>query len=142
MGNHSGHKPSHYLMEHDGITARYYGRCPKCASKEVQRSRRKNFFERIIGAAVLPWRCNICYARFFRPFWFEAEPRRLDIRRHFEKKSHTPRPRRTEAARANLFGWSEETLPGFIKRNPTLAFLIPTRSHVRHVKHAMPLGTK
>ncbi len=53
------------MMEHDGITARHYGRCPKCASKELQRSRRKNLLERAISPVLLPWRCNVCYARFF-----------------------------------------------------------------------------
>jgi hypothetical protein len=141
MSNDSQRRRSTDLMEHNGVTPKYYGRCPKCASKELQRSRRKNVFERLISYVVLPWRCNICYTRFFRPFWFKAEPRQLDVGRQFQNKSSKV-VQSAAPARSGLFGMSEKALPGFIKRNPALAFLIPARSHVRHVKDAMPLGTK
>ena len=134
LSNHSRLGLSHLMMGHDGMANSYYGRCPKCASKQVQRSRRKNFVERAMGPIVLPWRCSICYTRFFRPFWFKAESRRSDIERHFQK---TPK-----RAQAGLLGMSKEALPRFIQRNPALAFLIPTRRHVRHVQHAVSFGTK
>jgi hypothetical protein len=43
-------------------------RCPHCDSKEVVRSRRRNFFERNIVAMFmyLPFRCTACKHRFFR----------------------------------------------------------------------------
>lgn len=82
------------------MTDKHYGRCPKCASKEIQRSRRRNMFERAISSVMLPWRCNVCYARFFRPFWFKAEPRRIDVRRHVEKKSDEKKKEET-AGRAS-----------------------------------------
>ena len=141
MGNSFFRGGSKNSMEQVGMEAMYYGRCPKCASKEIQRSRRRNILERAIGPVALPWRCNVCYVRFFRPFWFKAEPRRIDFRRHFAQPvvQTAQRRRATEPA---LLRWSEQALPGFIKRNPALAFLIPARSHVRHVEHAVPFGTK
>ena len=45
-------------------------RCPKCGSKEIHRSHRKNIAERAFSFLVLPWRCSICYVRFFRLRWW------------------------------------------------------------------------
>jgi len=42
-------------------------RCPKCGSRDFSRSRRKNFVEFGISKFVLPYRCQHCYLRFFRP---------------------------------------------------------------------------
>jgi hypothetical protein len=41
--------------------------CPKCRSRTIHRSHRKNMAEIALGVALLPWRCSLCYARFFRP---------------------------------------------------------------------------
>lgn len=129
-------------MKHNGAGEKYYGRCPKCASKEVQRSRRKNFFERALGPIALPWRCSVCYARFFRPFWFKAEPRRMELSRHFQKTTRHNEPPSDARARTSLFRLSKQTLPGFIQRNPALAFLIPTRRQVGNVQNTVPFSTK
>jgi hypothetical protein len=42
-------------------------RCPKCGSRDFTRSHRKNFLEFGISKFVLPYRCQHCYLRFFRP---------------------------------------------------------------------------
>jgi hypothetical protein len=47
-------------------------RCPKCRSKEIMRSHRRNPLERALSVFVLPWRCSCCYARFYRPRWVKA----------------------------------------------------------------------
>lgn len=41
-------------------------RCPKCGSADLVRSRRRNFLERALSDAVLPYRCEYCHVRFFR----------------------------------------------------------------------------
>ena len=41
-------------------------RCPKCGSKDLMRSRRRNFIERGLSNVMLPFRCRRCYSRFFR----------------------------------------------------------------------------
>lgn len=124
------------------MSAENYGRCPKCASKEIQRSRRKNIVERAIGLLVLPWRCNVCYVRFFRPFWFKAQPRRIEIQRHFGKPDARVSLKRRVAGQPALLRWSKETLPRFVKRNPAFAFFFPTRRHVRDVEDSVSLTTK
>src|SRR5581483_10154231 len=132
-------------MEHDSMTDKHYGRCPKCASKEIQRSRRRNMFERAISSVMLPWRCNVCYARFFRPFWFKAEPDALTCD-GMSKRSRTRRKRKKpRGAHRRDWGslrWSKQAFPGFIKRNPALAFLVPTRRHVRDVEHTVAFAAK
>jgi hypothetical protein len=125
-------------MQHSGISETRYGRCPRCKSTDLHLSRYRNLLERFCGPVISPWRCNICFARFFRPFWFKAEPRKVDLRKHFDKQPAPPEAKSNSAS----FSASEESLPGFIKRNPALAFLVPTRRHVRHVKHTVPFGTK
>jgi hypothetical protein len=42
------------------------GMCERCQSKSWSRSRRRNLIERIAGFALVPYRCNLCDARFFR----------------------------------------------------------------------------
>jgi hypothetical protein len=39
--------------------------CPKCHSKIVRRSSRRNKLEDAIGVLALPWRCETCDLRFF-----------------------------------------------------------------------------
>ena len=43
--------------------------CPRCESDRVCRSHRRFVVERIIGAIVLPYRCELCSLRFFRLRW-------------------------------------------------------------------------
>ena len=40
--------------------------CPRCGSGEVRRSARRNWVERAMSAALLPYRCEWCYQRYFR----------------------------------------------------------------------------
>jgi hypothetical protein len=54
-------------------------RCPKCRSKEIQRSRRKSILDFALGFVLRPWRCTICFTRFYRPRWMKAVPRRVDL---------------------------------------------------------------
>ncbi len=54
--------------------------CPLCNSRSMRRSKRRNVAEWLISAALLPWRCEHCQARFFRirnelPF---TSPKRRD----------------------------------------------------------------
>ena len=125
-------------MQHSGISEARFGRCPRCKSTELHPSRHRNMLERACSRFIAPWRCNLCFARFFRPFWFKAEPRKEDVRKHFDKGPARGGPQ----AKSTSVSTREEPLPGFIKRNPALAFLIPTRGHVRNVKHTVPVGTK
>lgn len=54
--------------------------CPKCGSLELGRSHRKNPLEVAASAFVLPWRCRVCYARFFKPRSFQPAPLVADER--------------------------------------------------------------
>lgn len=126
-------------MQKSGLSEARYGRCPRCRSIELHHSRYRNLLERACGPVLSPWRCEICFARFYRPFWFKAEPRKVDLKRHFDKPAAPPADAK---ANSDSFSASEKTLPGFIKRNPVLAFFMPTRRHVRDVKHSVPFGTK
>ncbi len=54
-------------------------RCPKCGSQEIQRSHRKNIVERALSFAILPWRCTVCYVRFFRPSWLKTARHRINL---------------------------------------------------------------
>jgi C4-type Zn-finger protein len=40
-------------------------RCPRCSSKDVRRSRRRNLLERIASVLIKPYRCDNCDYRFF-----------------------------------------------------------------------------
>jgi hypothetical protein len=42
--------------------------CPKCGSRRVLRSRRRSFVKHIVCRLLcaLPYRCDDCYARFFK----------------------------------------------------------------------------
>ena len=46
--------------------------CPRCSSDRVHRSHRRSWFERVLGLAVLPYRCEFCSLRFFRPRWLRV----------------------------------------------------------------------
>jgi len=48
--------------------------CSKCGSQEITRSHRKNPLEFALSFAVLPWRCRVCYNRFFRHRRFQPAP--------------------------------------------------------------------
>ena len=114
-------------------------RCPKCGSEEIQRSRRKNLAERALGFAVLPWRCTVCYVRFYRPTWKSPAKSRVAA-----QKATAPTKAAYAAARGeeHSLGLREKILPGFIKRNPMLMFFVPARRKQRHMQHAMPFGAK
>lgn len=143
MSNHSLLALSDPLMEKGGTPEVGYGRCPRCASTDLHLSRYRNMLERALGSIAQPWRCNICYARFFRPFWFKAEPKRMDLRRRCDRKTgDNGGHKRQSSARSGLLRGREQFLPRFIKRYPALAFLFPARSHVRDVKDPMSFGTK
>lgn len=122
-------------------------RCPKCGSKELQRSRRKNILEYAIGFAFRPWRCGVCFVRFFRPRWMKAAPRRVDIAGRFDKKPSdgtTPvkavptAPGSTDVSLST----GKETAPRFVKRNPMLGFFVPARRKMRDVQDTMSLSAK
>lgn len=98
-------------------------RCPKCGSKEVQRSHRKNIFEFGLGFVFLPWRCTVCYVRFYRPSWMKAAPRQLNLAKQFgAAKTATAT---TQAARISLRS-GKKTAPRVVEGNPMLG-LIPAR---------------
>src|SRR5579875_471835 len=118
-----------------------FGGCPKCKSREIQRSHRKNPFEYVIGVAVLPWRCNVCYARFFRPRWAKAVRRRIDVMRQFPMDRRATAKRKPTRA-AISFGVDEKVSPGIIERYPVLGLFIPARRKMRHMEHAVALSAK
>ena len=39
--------------------------CAKCGSSEIMRSHRRNPLEVILSAFFLPWRCRVCFHRFY-----------------------------------------------------------------------------
>jgi hypothetical protein len=41
--------------------------CSNCQSQDFRRSARRGYTERMLGLIVLPYRCNWCSFRFFRP---------------------------------------------------------------------------
>jgi hypothetical protein len=40
--------------------------CAKCGSLEIMRSHRRNPLEVMLSAFILPWRCRVCFHRFYR----------------------------------------------------------------------------
>ena len=98
-------------------------RCPKCGSKDIQRSRRKSIVDFAVGFALRPWRCMICFVRFYRPRWMKAAPRRVELgARRFETKAASAKTSAASASARSSFHASEETTPGIVKRHPLLGF--------------------
>ncbi len=48
--------------------------CSKCGSQDIARSHRRNPLEVALSVVVLPWRCRVCFSRFFRLRSFQAAP--------------------------------------------------------------------
>lgn len=111
-------------------------RCPKCGSKEIQRSRRKNILELTFGFLVLPWRCTVCYVRFYRPSWMKGVPRRMNVMKHFDA-APVAAAQNAEASE-NLLHPGKKTAPRFVQRDPMLGFF-PARRQMRHMQDAMTL---
>jgi hypothetical protein len=43
--------------------------CPNCGHEDFRRSVRRNGLEKLFGLVCLPWRCDWCGRRYFRPRW-------------------------------------------------------------------------
>lgn len=89
MSNHSTKNWSDYQMALNTARSMNYGHCPRCDSTELHHARLKNFFEHAIAAFILPYRCNICCTRFFRPYWFKIEPATMQVKRRMVKQPQT-----------------------------------------------------
>lgn len=121
-------------------------RCPKCGSKEVQRSRRKNILEFMFGFAFLPWRCQLCFNRYYRPSWVKAARRRIDVAKQFQAQANAPKAAAASAGAdqppsQSSFSSSKQTSPGVVERNPVLGFF-PTGRQMRHVQDAVTFRAK
>ncbi len=86
-------------------------RCPKCGSREIHRSHRKNIAERALSLVFLPWRCDICYVRFFRGRWRKPAPRRSGILDQFKRHAS-----RHMAKAKSSVTWCERT--GLARNRP------------------------
>ena len=119
-------------------------RCPKCGSKDIQRSRRKNIVDFALSLLFRPWRCTICFTRFYRPRWLKALPRRNDIVKRFDSKGGSGKGSASaapagagDAVSGSSLSASKETAPGIVKRNPVLGFF-PARHEVGNMQDAVP----
>lgn len=117
-------------------------RCPKCGSKEIQRSRRKNLIEVALGFLFLPWRCTVCFIRFYRPRWMKAAPRRVETAKRLDPKGGARKPSASAAVAGaapsgSSLGSGKETAPGVVERNPVLGFF-PAGREMRNVQDAVP----
>jgi len=61
-------------MDRSSERAHHLRTCPRCGSPDLIRSHRRNPLERVAGLVILPWRCQDCYLRFFRPRWLRMIP--------------------------------------------------------------------
>ena len=108
-------------------------RCPKCGSKDIQRSRRRSILDFAIGFVFRPWRCTVCFVRFYRPRWMKGAPRHIEVGKP-PVSAKTSVTGMTHAEGSVSPG--KETPPGIVERNPLLGFF-PAGGEVRHVQDSV-----